>query len=162
MTVMRAPSIHSVRALVGLVAVPVLAVAGCGEDSDPPAGTGGAEPAAGAESMSISIEAPADGAEVPGEFEVSLSPSVEVGEPDTGLHHVHLIYDGVTAEGEYDMVFGPTATVSGLEPGEHTIEAVVVNADHSPTDARAEITVQVTGSGTGGAGTPTTAIDYGY
>jgi hypothetical protein len=159
---MRAPAILRRRALVGLVAVPVVAVAGCGEDSDPPAGSGGAEPAAAADALSIAIDGPADGAEVPGEFEVSLSPSVDVGEPDTGLHHVHLIYDGVTAEGEYDMVFGPTATVTGLEPGEHTIEAVIVNGDHSPTDARAQITVQMTGGGTGGGETVPTSIGYGY
>jgi hypothetical protein len=160
---MRAPSIRSrrTRALLGLLAVPVVVVAGCGEDSDSSDGSGGSEPAAGA-TLSITIDAPADGAEVAGEFEVDLSPSVDVGEPDTGLHHVHLFYDGKTAEGEYDMLFAPTAMVTGLAPGEHTIEAVIVNADHSPTDARAEITVNVTGGGTAGSETPATDLYYGY
>lgn len=152
---MPAPPTRPRRILLGLLAVPAVVFAGCGEDSD----SGGSEPAAGA-ALSIAIDAPADGAEVPGEFEVDLSPSVDVGEPDSGLHHVHLFYDGKTAEGEYDMVFGPTATVSGLAPGEHTIEAVIVNADHSPTDARTGITVNVMGGEAGEA--PTTGIDYGY
>jgi hypothetical protein len=156
---MRAPSIrpHRTRVLLGLLAVPVVVVAGCGEDSDSSDESSG--PAAGA-ALSISIDAPTDGAEVPGEFEVDLSPSVEVGEPDTGLHHVHLFYDGKTAEGEYDMLFAPTAMVTGLAPGEHTIEAVIVNADHSPTDARAEITVNVTGAA--GSETPSTDPYGGY
>jgi hypothetical protein len=161
---MRAPSIrrHRTRSLLGLLAVPAVVVAGCGEGSDSSAE--GSAPAAAGAALSISIDAPTDGAEVPGEFEVDLSPSVEVGEPDTGLHHVHLFYDGKTAEGEYDMLFAPTATVTGLAPGEHTIEAVIVNADHSPTDARAEITVKVTGGGTAPAGseTPSTDLYYGY
>jgi hypothetical protein len=155
---MRVPSIHPRRALFGLLAVSALAVAACGEDSSD--GSEGAEPAAAAGALSISIDAPADGAEVPGDFEVTMSPNVDVGEPDSGLHHVHLYHDGKTAEGEYDMVFATTATVTGLEPGEHTIEAVVVNADHSPTDARAEIRVLVTGSA--GRGTPSTIAYPGY
>jgi hypothetical protein len=154
---MRAPSIRPRQALLGLLAVPGVLVAGCGEDSDSSAR--GSEPAAGA-ALTISIDAPTDGAEVPGEFEVDLSPSVEVGEPDTGLHHVHLFYDGKTAEGEYDLLFAPTAMVTGLAPGEHTIEAVIVNADHSPTDARAEITVNVTGAA--GSETPSTDPYGGY
>ena len=162
---MRAPSIRPrrIRAFFGLLAVPAAVIAGCGEDSDSSDGSGGSEPAAGG-ALSVSIDAPADGAEVPGEFQVDLSPSVDVGEPDTGLHHVHLFYDGKTAEGEYDMVFGPTATVTELAPGQHTIEAVIVNADHSLTDARAEITVNVTGGGTPGTQAPTTDENdrYGY
>jgi hypothetical protein len=160
---MRAPSIRPRRrgALLGLLTVPVVVIAGCGEDSDSSDGSAGSQPAA-AGALSVSIDAPADGAEVLPEFQVQLSPSVDVGEPDTGLHHVHLFYDGKTAEGEYDMVFGPTATVTGLTPGEHTIEAVIVNADHSLTDARAEITVNVTAGGTSGTEAPSTDPYYGY
>jgi hypothetical protein len=94
-----------------------------------------------------------------------MTPSVEVGEPATGLHHIHLYYDGATGEGEYDMVFGDSTTVTRqLEPGEHTIEAVIVKADHSPTDARTSITVNVTASAPGGGtGAETTLPSlYGY
>jgi hypothetical protein len=168
------------RALLGLVGVSVLVAAACGGDDDssgetlPPAGTaaagatttpgqeagaGGAEDAGG---MSIAIDEPADGADVGGEFDVRMSPSVEVGEPETGLHHIHLYYDGNTNEGEYGIVYGNTFTVSGLAPGEHTIEAVIANADHSLTDTRTSITVNVTEGGAGGPGTATTAPLYDY
>jgi hypothetical protein len=80
---------------------------------------------------------------------------------------VHLYYDGNTADGEYDIVYGTTATVDRLDSGEHTIEAVIANADHSTTDARDEITVTVGGE-SGGSGDATTTTtddsggDYGY
>jgi hypothetical protein len=144
-----------------LVVVPVLIAAACGDSSDGSSGTepaGGAEPASPAAPLSLSIDAPADGAEVGGQFNVVMTPSVEVGPPDSGLHHVHLYYDGNTAEGAYDMVFGASATVTGLDRGEHLIEAVIVNADHSPTDARAEITVNVA-DGEGGT-TPAVATTF--
>jgi hypothetical protein len=167
------------RALFGLVAVSVLAAAACGDDSD--SGSGGTVPVAGtaaeggttpgsaggtaaAGGMSITIDEPSDGAEVSGEFTVSMTPSVEVGEPETGLHHIHLYYDGDTDEGDYDIVYSDSTTVTRpLDPGEHTIEAVIANADHSLTDASTEITVNVTESGgAGGTGDTTPAPDYTY
>jgi hypothetical protein len=161
------------RASFALLAAFSLAATACGGDDDSDGGTepasgttptdGGAAGAGGG--LSIAIDEPADGADVSGEFAVSMTPSVEVGEPDTGLHHIHLYYDGATGEGEYDMVFGDSTTVTReLEPGEHTIEAVIVNADHSPTDARTSITVNVTGSAPGGGtGAETTLPSlYGY
>ena len=160
------------RASFALLAAFSLAATACGGDDD---SGGDAEPASGSvptgsgaagdsSAMSIAIDEPADGADVSGEFAVSMTPSVEVGEPETGLHHIHLYYDGATGDGEYDMVFGDCTTVTRqLEPGEHTIEAVIVNADHSPTDARTSITVNVAGSATGGTGAETTLPSlYGY
>lgn len=87
-------------------------------------------------------------------FDVEVDPSVDIGEPDTGLHHVHLYYDGNRSEdqSEYDILYEESFTVDrDLEPGEHTIEAVIANADHSLTDASAEISVTV-GEGGGGSG----------
>ena len=84
------------------------------------------------------------------EFDVEVDTSVDIGEPDTGLHHVHLYYDGNTADGEYDLVYEPEFTVDRLDPGEHTIEAVIANADHSLTDARTEVTVTVGDAAGGG------------
>jgi hypothetical protein len=160
------------RASVALLAAFSLAAAACGEsddsggDAEPaggaaPTGTGGAGVGRG---LSIAIDEPADGAEVSGQFAVDMTPSVEVGEPETGLHHIHLYYDGDTDEGDYDIVYGDSTTVTRqLEPGEHTIEAVIANADHSLTDARTSITVNVTGSAVGGSGAETTVPSlYGY
>jgi hypothetical protein len=119
--------------------------------------------------MTISIADPTDGAEVGRSFDLTVESSVPLGEPDTGRHHVHLYYDGNTAEGDYDIVYGTTATVDRLDAGEHTIEAVIANPDHSTTDARDEITVTVGDeagtSGNGGATTTTAGDsvgDYGY
>ena len=101
------------------------------------AGGGGDEP-------SIDLVQPADGDGVGDTFDVEVDTGVELGEPDTSLHHVHLYYDGETADGEYDLVYGTTFTVEhDLGPGEHTVEAVVANADHGLTDARDEVTVTV-------------------
>jgi hypothetical protein len=149
----------------GLLVVAALAVAACGDESE--SASDGTEPASGTQpaasgDLSVSIDEPADGADVGAQFTVRMTPSVDVGAPDTGLHHLHLYYDGDTDDGDFDMVFSDTATVTGLAPGEHVIEAVVVNPDHSRTDASAQITVNVTEGG-GGAGTPTTVAGYpGY
>ena len=111
--------------------------------------------------LTIDIVEPGDAAEVGSEFEVDVDTSVEIGEPDTGLHHVHLYYDGNTADGEYDLVYEPEFTVDRLEPGEHTIEAVIANADHSLTDARDQVTVTV-GEGSGGGSDATDSGSGGY
>jgi hypothetical protein len=117
--------------------------------------------------MTISIAAPADGSTVDPGFKVEVDPSVDIGEPDTGLHHVHLYYDGNESDGEYDIVYSadePWTVERDLGPGEHTIEAVIANADHSLTDASAKITVTV-GEGAGTGGTDTTDSGggpYGY
>jgi hypothetical protein len=153
-------------ALVAAVALPGLA---CSDNGDDEGSTSAGE-------MTISVAEPADGAEVASPFDVQVDTSVPLGEPDTGRHHVHLYYDGNTSEGEYDLVYGPSFTVDRLDPGEHTIEAVIANADHSLTDARQEITVTVgDGDGDGSSGgsdgsgsTPSTTEmddsggDYGY
>jgi hypothetical protein len=169
---MRKISTHDTRrhrrlASVALLATLALTALACGDDDDTTASAGGG----GDGDMTISIADPEDGAEVGQPFDVSVDSSVPLGEPDTGRHHVHLYYDGNTAEGEYDIVYGTTATVDRLDPGEHTIEAVIANADHSTTDARDEITVTVGdeagggGSGDGDATTTTTddgSDDPGY
>jgi hypothetical protein len=159
------------RASFALLAAFALVAVACGEDDD---SGGGTEPASGAAptdtgaggaggALSIAIDEPSDGADVTGEFTVRMTPSVEVGEPETGLHHIHLYYDGDTDEGDYDIVYGDTTTVTRpLDPGQHTIEAVIANADHSLTDARTAITVNVTESAPGGTGTATTAPLYDY
>jgi hypothetical protein len=149
------------RAVLGGVAVAatmVLVAAGCGDDDDTTSAGSGSGSRSGDE-MTVSLTTPADGADVGSPFDVEVDPSVDIGEPDTGLHHVHLYYDGNTQDGEYDLVYQPTFTVDrDLDPGEHTIEAVVANADHSLTDARDEVTVTVGAAG-GSDMTDTTETD---
>jgi hypothetical protein len=156
------------RTGLAVAAAAILLAAGCGDDDDTTAaGSGGG--GGGGGDMTIDIVEPADAAAVGSSFDVEVDPSVDIGEPDTGLHHVHLYYDGNTAEGEYDILYEPRFTVDRLDPGEHTIEAVIANADHSLTDARTEITVTVGDAAGGGTGTTTDATtdttassDYGY
>src|SRR5690606_34570869 len=97
------------RAAIAVAAVLTLVAAGCGDDDDTTsagAGSGGQSDG----EMTISVAEPADAAEVGTPFDVEVDTSVEVGEPDTGLHHVHLYYDGNTQEGDYDVVYEPTFT----------------------------------------------------
>jgi hypothetical protein len=141
---------------VALLATLALTALACSDDDT---ATTGAGSGSGGD-MTISIADPAEDAQVGGSFDVTVDSSVPLGEPDTGRHHVHLYYDGNTAEGDYDIVYGTTATVDRLDAGEHTIEAVIANPDHSTTDARDEITVTVGDeagtSGNGGGATTTT------
>jgi hypothetical protein len=146
------------RAVVAVAALALLAAA-CGDDDGDTEASGGG----GGDDLSITIETPADGASVDTPFEVKVDPSVDIGEPDTGLHHVHLYYDGEMAEGDYDLVYEPEFTVErDLGAGEHTIEAVIANADHSLTDARDEVTVTVGGASGGGTGTTDATDSGGY
>jgi hypothetical protein len=129
------------------------------------AACGGGSSASSAGPASIRITAPANGATVARRFTVTLDPSVAIGEPDTGRHHVHLYYDGnrTTNQADYDIAYRTSFTVTRLAPGEHTIEAVIANADHSVTDAHTEITVTVSASGGGdGARATTTTAPYDY
>jgi hypothetical protein len=162
---------HPRRRLVTLgaaLAALALLAAACSDDDDTVTGGGDSGGGGGGDGdMTISIADPADGATVEPGFQVEVDPSVDVGEPDTGLHHVHLYYDGNQSDGEYDIVYSvdePWTVDRDLSPGEHTIEAFIANADHSLTDASDEITVSV-GEGAGGGGTDTTESDsgpYGY
>jgi Bacterial Ig domain len=147
--------------------------AACSDDDDtvagePAAETGGDSGGGGGGDgdLTVSIADPADGATVEPGFKVEIDPSVDIGEPDTGLHHVHLYYDGNRSDGEYDIVYSadePWTVDRDLTAGDHTIEAVVANADHSLTDASDQITVTVgEGAGTGGSDTTDSGGDYGY
>jgi hypothetical protein len=129
-----------------------LVLAACGDDDDATtADAGDTGGGGGGDELTIDLAQPADGDEVGDTFDVELDSSVELGEPDTGLHHVHLYYDGETADGEYDLVYGTSFTVErDLGEGEHTVEAVIANADHSLTDARDEVTVTVGGAAPAG------------
>ena len=135
----------------GAVLALALLAAACGGD-DGTASAGGGSP-------TVAITAPSDGASVGTSFDVELDVNFPIGEPDTGRDHVHLYYDGNRAEGEYGIAYDTTFTVTGLDPGEHEVEAVVAHADHSTTEVHSEpITVDVT-NGEPGAGTPATTSD---
>ena len=54
---------------------------------------------------------------------------------------------GRTIPADYGIAYSDSFTVTRLDPGEHTIEAVLANADHSLTDVSTEITVTVSDRG---------------
>src|ERR687898_503341 len=123
------------RRLVGMIAaLSALALVGaaCSDDDDTTetgaeADTGGD----GGGEVAITIATPADGAEVGDSFDVELESDTEFGEPDTGLHHVHLYYDGRSDD---------------------SADYVIANADHSLTEASDEVTVTVGDDAGGGGG----------
>lgn len=118
-----------------VTAVAAALLAGCGGDGN--AGDGGGP--------SLTITSPSDGDSVPGTFTVAWDSSEDLGEPDTGLDHVHLYVDG--ASDDYTVVGGSEFELSGLAPGEHTIEVSLQHADHSSAGAEDEVDVTVSGSG---------------
>lgn len=149
------------KAGAGLLALALLGAA-CGDDSSSNTSTGAGGSSGG---MSISIVEPKDGATVGKPFEVKVDSNTKFGKPDTGLHHVHIYYDGrSTNTADYDIIYGNETDVSrDLSPGKHTIEAVIANPDHSTTDASAKITVNVSASaGGGGNDNTTSSSEYGY
>ncbi|HEY7400981.1 MAG TPA: hypothetical protein VH989_08800 [Actinomycetota bacterium] len=145
----------------GLVVVLALVATACGSSAS--AGGGGA---------SLTIAEPMDGATVPSTFTVRVDSSVPLGPPSTGDDHVHLCFDGASCDTEYKLVYGNTFQVSGLTPGQHTIQASLRNADHSAAGPTDSITVTVEGSASSGSmstnnGTPTPSPSsggghYGY
>lgn len=137
-------------AALALVAAVALVTTACGADDDSAAASvdGGA---AGDAGQAVTITSPAAGDEVGRSFDVVMDLGFEIGEPETGRQHIHLHYDGSP---EYDIVYETAHTVTSLDPGEHSIVAVVANADHSETDSRSEaVTVVVAGDGSGGGTT---------
>lgn len=127
--------------LLAAVAAAVATLTACGGGSD----DGGAAAGSGGD---LSIESPADGAEVPAAFTVEVSTGEELGPPESGAMHVHLYYDG--ADEDYDVVTSDSFEVEGLGSGEHTIEASLRHADHSAAGAEDTVTVTVAGDGGGG------------
>jgi hypothetical protein len=108
--------------------------------------------------MTLEITSPADGDTVDVPFTVELASSEELGPTESGVHHVHVFFDG--NDEEYMVVEGESVEVTDLPEGEHVVNASLRNADHSPAGVETEVSVTV---GTGGAGSDTGddgGIDY--
>jgi hypothetical protein len=110
-------------------------LAACGSDSN--AASGG--------NPTLTITSPSAGSKVASSVDVTWDTNVEVGEPDTGLDHVHVFVDGQS--NDYTVVGSDHFTVTGLTPGDHTIDVTLQHADHSSAGASDEVDVTVTGSG---------------
>lgn len=121
-------------------ALVLLAACGAASGSD----SGGGDPA-------LTITSPSDGAAVGSTFDVKWDTDVKLGDPDTGLDHVHVFVDGHA--NDYTVVGGHQFTIKGLPPGEHTVDVTLQHADHSPVGPEDEIHVDVGAAG-GGSSTP--------
>jgi hypothetical protein len=123
-----------------------LATAGCGGDD---AGGGGSD------GPSVQIMQPADGASLSVPFTLKVESSEELGTTESGLHHIHLYFDG--NDDTYEVLEDPadeeieidadSPALEGIEPGEHTLEVSLRNADHSAAGAEDEVEVTIEGSG---------------
>src|SRR5262245_44785726 len=109
------------------------------------AACGGGSDAAGSDKPELTITSPSDGARVASSFEVTWNSDVKLGEPDTGLDHVHVFVDGHS--NDYTVVGGSSFMIKGLSPGEHTVDVTLQHADHSSAGAEDEVQVDVGGSG---------------
>ncbi|MBF8184377.1 hypothetical protein ITP53_01155 [Nonomuraea sp. K274] len=130
------------------MAATCLLIAGCGAAT----GTSG--------SPTVTISAPADGADVGSSFALRFSSSEEIGPTTSGKHHVHVSTDGQADD--YTVVTASPFQVTGLPPGRHTVSVTLQHADHSAAGASDEITVNVTGSGGGASPEPEQSYGGGY
>lgn len=122
----------------------VMAVAAIGFLAAACGGDDGAATASGEGGVTLSITAPNDGAEVSLPFTVEFDSSEELGPTDDGVHHVHIYWDG--DDTEYTVVEADSVELTEAPEGEHTLNASLRNADHSPTGVETEITLTI-GSG---------------
>ncbi|URM97969.1 Ig-like domain-containing protein [Actinomadura madurae] len=134
------------KILMAGIAAAVLGLSACGgspETGPEAAGGGGGGP-------SVTIEAPAAGADVRAPVTLEFSSSEEIGPEESGQDHVHVIIDGKTDD--YTVVTSSPYQIKDLPAGRHTIGVTLQHADHSSAGASAEVEVNVTSGGSGGGG----------
>jgi hypothetical protein len=163
-------TIPALRGTLAAVAV-ALVVAACATGAGSPYGAADGAVAAGGDAgtATIGFASPSDGAAVSIPFDVTLTSSVALGEPETGNHHAHLYFDTEPGGADYDIVYGGSWQVTRpLSPGEHTITVALANPDHSlagPTD-QIQVAVGDGDAGSGGgeapAGAPSAPTVPGY
>ncbi|HEX5993819.1 MAG TPA: hypothetical protein VFY84_01620 [Jiangellales bacterium] len=139
------------KARVMAVAAVALLVAACGADDD------GTTTASADGGTTLSIVAPDDGAEVSLPFTVEFDSTEELGPTEDGVHHVHIYWDG--DDSEYTVVEADSVEVTEAPEGEHTLNASLRNADHSPAGVETEITLTIGSGGDSGTGDDG-GIDY--
>lgn len=132
----------SVAAVVAAMTV----VTACSDDGD-----GGDDSGNGDGGLSVTIMQPASGDTVSLPFTLEVDSSEELGTTASGLHHVHIFFDG--DDSNYEVIedgnqvareiTAESPAVAGLQPGEHTLNISLRNADHSAAGAEAEVAIVV-------------------
>ena len=145
----------------GMAAAAAVLLAACGSNDGTTATT--ADNSGGGDAGKVMIMSPKNGASVKEPFTLKFNAG-DIGPTDSGKDHVHVFTDG--KETDYTVVTQNSFQIKGLSPGEHTINVTKQHADHSPTGAKAEIKVKVTGGSTSGGkksgGDQKDQPDYGY
>lgn len=126
---------RTLRRAVAPAAAVALLLAACGGDDD------GSATTSSDDGMSLSITAPEDGADVSLPFDIEFDSSEEIGPTEDGVHHVHIFWDG--NDDDYTVVEADSFEITEAPEGEHTLNASLRNADHSPAGVETEITVTV-------------------
>lgn len=124
----------------------MMVVTACGDD-----GGGGDDGGNGDSELAVTILQPTGGDTVSLPFTLEVDSSEELGTTESGLHHVHAYFDGddsnyeVIEEGNRVAreITAESPAAVGLQPGEHTLNISLRNADHSAAGAEAEVTIMV-------------------
>jgi hypothetical protein len=129
----------------------LVATAGCGGGTAD-AGSGGNS--GGDSANTVTIKEPTDGASIKIPFTLSLDSRQELGTTESGMHHVHLFFDGKDSnyevvESDSMEITSKSPAVQGLGPGEHELDISLRNADHSAAGFDTKIMVNVDGAGGG-------------
>jgi hypothetical protein len=119
-------------------------------------GTSGASQPGTSGDLKLSVTSPASGANVSMPFTVKVTSSVPLGTTETGLHHIHIWFDG--NDSQYQISYTDTAEVTNAPAGTHTMTVSLRNANHS--DAGPRVDVPVTVGGTGAVSTAPTDDPY--
>ncbi|NUT32572.1 MAG: hypothetical protein HOV79_05795 [Hamadaea sp.] len=107
--------------------------------------------AGGTDQMRVAVVSPAADARVALPFTVQIDSSVPLGDEASGLHHVHLYFDGNSDD--YLIVESTTVQVAEAPAGAHTLHLSLRNANHSAAGAETEVPLTISGTG----GTPPTS-----
>jgi hypothetical protein len=144
-----------------VIALPLTACGGGATNNPGDAGASGATTAAGG--LSMTVAQPASGASVSAPFDVRINSSVPLGATTTGMHHVHIWFDG--EQSKYTVVESDTTQIKTVAAGSHTMHVSLRNANHSAAGVEVEVPIMVTGAGGGSGATTTpgtTSSPYGY
>ena len=94
--------------------------------------------------MSLSVREPAASATVTVPFAVAIDSSVPLGDEASGLHHVHLYFDGNS--NDYLIVESTNVQVTNAPPGQHVMHLSLRNANHSAAGVETQVTLTISGA----------------
>jgi hypothetical protein len=139
-------------ALIASAFVVAAAALGCGNDDADDVTT---DPVSDGE-FTVEIVSPADGDTVDLPFTVEIDTNVELGPPESGLHHAHMFIDG--AEGDFEIidttsweVTADSPALAGVEAGERVLTVRLHTATHEPVGAEDGVSVTLSVGGEQGS-----------